>query len=145
MANVTRIENLSDADQELAPGTGFIPAKGFRDYPSDEYSEQHEKFAKARLEANPPILKVGEASGDAEGGGAPAGQQTLPEGVPQPATSTTQAQKQTEQNATDARKQEEQRREEERRRQAELEQQASRSINTATSTSTSDDTSRKRR
>ena len=140
MANVTRIENLSDADQELAPGSGFIPAKGFRDYPSDEYSEQHEKFAKARLEADPPILKVGEATGDAEGGGAPAGQQTLPEGVPQPATSTTQAQKQTEQNATDARKQEEQRREEERKRQLEAESQASRSFSGGP-----EDSSRKRR
>jgi len=110
MASVTRIENLSGADQELAPGSGFIPAQGFRDYPSDEYSEKHEKYAKARLEADPPILKVGEASGDAEAGGQQAGQQTLPEGVPQPATTPTPAQKQTDQNASDARQQEEQKR-----------------------------------
>ncbi len=112
MASVTRIENLSGADQELAPGSGFIPAQGFRDYPSDEYSEKHEKYAKARLEADPPILKVGEASGDAEAGdkNAGAGQQTLPEGVPQPATTSTPAQKQTDQNASDARQQEEQKR-----------------------------------
>ena len=100
-----RVENLSGADQELAPGSGFVPAKGFRDYPADEYREQHEKYARARLEAEPPILKVSEVS-DEEAG----------------FTKKTTAQAQTEQNADDARKAEEQRRIEElRKRQAELE------------------------
>lgn len=120
MANVIRVENLSGADQELAPDTGFIPAGGFRDYPSDQWS-QHEKYAKARLEADPPILKIGEAPSDATAGTTSATGQTLPEGVEPPPADKTEAQKQTEQNAEDAKKAEEQKRIEElKARQAEL-------------------------
>jgi hypothetical protein len=100
-----RVENLSAADQELAPGSGFIPAHSFRDYPADEYRAQHEKYAKARLEADPPILRVTEVS-DQEAGS--------PE-------EKSPAQQQTEQNADDARRAEEQKRIEElKQRQAEL-------------------------
>jgi hypothetical protein len=121
MANVIRVENLSSADQELAPDTGFIPAHGFRDYPSDEYRDKHEKYAKARLEADPPVLKIGEAPSDATAGMTSATGETLPEGGAPPPAEKTEAQKQTEQNAEDAKKAEEQKRIEElKARQAEL-------------------------
>lgn len=64
MANAIRVENLSNADQELAPESGFIPAKGHVDYPADVYKEKHERYAKARLEADPPLLKVTEVALD---------------------------------------------------------------------------------
>ena len=137
MANTVKIENLSEADQELAPGSGFIPAHGFRVYPADEYSEKHEKYAKARLEADPPILKVGESSGDDEqqqAGATSVVAETLPEGAPQPAAkpgTTNEAQRQTDQNAADARKQEEQQKlEQERQRLADLEAQQSQTTRT---------------
>lgn len=82
-----RVENLSGADQELAPGSGFIPAGGTRDYPAEIYKAQHERYAKARIEADPPVLKVSEvADGDA---------------ALEPKSG---AQQQTEQNAEEARK-----------------------------------------
>lgn len=121
MANVIRVENLSAADQELAPGSGFIPAHGFRDYPADEFSSQHEKYAKARLEADPPVLKIGQAPSDATAGATSATAETLPEGAEPPRTDKSAAQKQTEQNAAEAKKADEERRIEElRQRQAEL-------------------------
>lgn len=83
----TRVENLSAADQELAPGSGFIPAGGSRDFPSDVYKRDHERYAKARLEADPPLLRVTEVA-DSEA--------TPVEKSP--------AQQQTEQNAEEARK-----------------------------------------
>lgn len=83
----TRVENLSAADQELAPGSGFIPAGGSRDFPSDVYKRDHERYAKARLEADPPLLRVTEVA-DSEA--------TPVEKSP--------AQQQTEQNADEARK-----------------------------------------
>lgn len=60
MANAVRIENLSKADQELAPGSGFIPPGGHADYPPEVYREKHERYVKPRLEADPPLLKVTE-------------------------------------------------------------------------------------
>jgi hypothetical protein len=86
-----RVKNLSNADQELAPGSGFIPANGSRDYPDAEYRDQHEKYAKTRLEADPPIFEVSTTSDEPTN--------------PDPADKA--AQKQTEQNADDARKAEE--------------------------------------
>jgi hypothetical protein len=101
MDMTTRVENLSSADQELAPGSGFIPAKGFRDFPDAEFKDQHEKYAKSRLEADPPILKVSST---------PAGA-----GEPAQEAGKSAAQEQTEQNAEDARRSEEQARLEQRR------------------------------
>lgn len=60
MANAIRIENISQADQELAPGSGFIAPGGHADYAPDVYKDKHERYVKPRLEADPPLLKVTE-------------------------------------------------------------------------------------
>ena len=60
MANAIRIENISKADQELAPGSGFIAPGGHADYAPDVYKDKHERYVKTRLEADPPLLKVTE-------------------------------------------------------------------------------------
>ncbi len=60
MANAIRIENISKADQELAPGSGFIAPGGHADYAPDVYRDKHERYVKPRLEADPPLLKVTE-------------------------------------------------------------------------------------
>lgn len=60
MANAIRVENISNADQEIAPGSGFIPPGGHADYSIDTFREKHERYAKARLEADPPLLKLTE-------------------------------------------------------------------------------------
>jgi hypothetical protein len=60
MANAVRIENVSKADQELAPGSGFIAPGGHADYAPDVYKDKHERYVKPRLEADPPLLKLTE-------------------------------------------------------------------------------------
>lgn len=60
MANAVRVENISNADRELAPGSGFIPAGGSVDYPADIYKDKHEQFAKPLLENDPPLIKLTE-------------------------------------------------------------------------------------
>jgi hypothetical protein len=60
MGNAIRVKNLSKAEQELAPGTGFVPAGGHVDFPVETYRNKHERYARARIEADPPILEVSE-------------------------------------------------------------------------------------
>jgi hypothetical protein len=66
MANAVRVENLSQAEQELAPGTGFIPVGGHVDFPIATYKDKHERYARARLEADPPLLKATEVDADVD-------------------------------------------------------------------------------
>jgi hypothetical protein len=60
MANAVRVENISHADRELAPGSGFIPAGGSVDYPVEIYRDKHEQYAKPLLENDPPLIKLTE-------------------------------------------------------------------------------------
>jgi hypothetical protein len=60
MGNAIRVKNLSKAEQELAPGTGFVPAGGHVDFPVETYKNKHERYTRARIEADPPILEVSE-------------------------------------------------------------------------------------
>ncbi len=64
MGNAIRVKNTSNADRELFPGSGFIPAGQSVDFPIDTYREQHERYAKALLDNDPPLIQVEEVDSD---------------------------------------------------------------------------------